>query len=171
MCNSCSLSSLYTSAFNALYWTNESSYQLTVDIFEFPDDVRSISLKFRFDACLECQVTLLSSKLNFKKHVCKKYWFRRKKSLFTSWIWTHDLLNASQFLYPLSHTAVVFDGMLLELFPLLCLQPTVERNLITTFTCSDRLEVGGWWKYDVRQLICRCRQSQASYRRDGRMAF
>ena len=38
---------------------------------EFPDDVRLISLKSRFDACLECQGTVLS-KLNFKKSVCKK---------------------------------------------------------------------------------------------------
>ena len=39
--------------------------------------------------------------------------------------------------------AVVFDGMLLEFSPLLRLQPTAERNLITTFTCRDKLEVGG----------------------------
>ena len=46
-----------------------------------------------------------------------------KKNLFTSRIRARDLLNASQLLYPLSHTAVVFDGMLLEFSPLPCLQP------------------------------------------------
>jgi len=63
--------------------------------------------------------------------------------MFTSWIRTHDLLNASQLLYPLSHMAVVFDGMLLEFSQLLRLQPSAERNLITTFTRGDKLEVGG----------------------------
>jgi len=58
--------------------------------------------------------------------------------------------------------------MLLEFSPLLCLQPATERNLITAFTRSDKPEVGGWCIYDVRQLICRCGQSQVSYRRDGR---
>ena len=58
------------------------------------------------------------------------------------WIRTRDLLFASQLLYPLSHTAVVFDGMLLEFSPLLRLQPAAERNLITAFTRGDKLEVG-----------------------------
>jgi len=39
--------------------------------------------------------------------------------------------------------AVVFDGMLLEFSPLLCLQPAAEGNLITAFTRSDKFEVGG----------------------------
>ena len=39
--------------------------------------------------------------------------------------------------------AVVFDGMLLEFSQLLRLQPSAERNLITTFTRGDKLEVGG----------------------------
>jgi len=65
-----------------------------------------------------------------------------KKKLFTTWIRTHDLLNASQLLYPLSHMAVVFDGMLLEFSPLLRVQPAAEHNLITAFTRSDKLEVG-----------------------------
>jgi len=51
---------------------NESRYPLAITIVEFPDDVHLISLKFHFDACLECQVTVLS-KLGFKKCVCKKY--------------------------------------------------------------------------------------------------
>ena len=46
-------------------------------------------------------------------------------------------------LYVLSHTAVGFDGMLLEFSPLLHVQPAAERNLITAFTRSDKLEVGG----------------------------
>ena len=66
-----------------------------------------------------------------------------KKSLLTTWISTRDLLNASQLLYPSSHMAVVFDGMLLEFSPLLCLQPAAEGKLITALTCSDKLEVGG----------------------------
>jgi len=43
----------------------------------------------------------------------------------------------------LSHMAVVFDGMLLEFFPLLRLQPAAECNLITALTRGDKLEVGG----------------------------
>ena len=66
-----------------------------------------------------------------------------KKNLFTSGIRTRYLLNASQLLYPLSHMAVVFDGMLLKFFPLLRLQPAAECNLITAFTRGDKLEVGG----------------------------
>ena len=64
-------------------------------------------------------------------------------SLFTSWNQTRTLLNASKFYYPLSNMAVVFDGMLLEFFPLLHLQPAAEHNLITALTCSNKLEVGG----------------------------
>jgi len=65
-----------------------------------------------------------------------------KKNLFTSWIRTRNFLNASLLLYPLSHMAVVFDGMLLEFSLLLRLQPAAEHNLITTLTCDDKLEVG-----------------------------
>ena len=61
----------------------------------------------------------------------------------------------------------VFNGMLLEFSPLLHLQPAAELNLITTFTCGDKFEVGRWRVYDVRQLICRCGQSQVSYWRGG----
>ena len=39
-----------------------------------------------------------------------------EKKVFTSWILTRDLLNASQLLYPLSYMAVVFDGMLFDHF-------------------------------------------------------
>ena len=63
--------------------------------------------------------------------------------------------------------AVVFDGMLLEFSPLLHLQPTAECNLITEFTRGDKLEVGGWWVYDVRQLICRFQQFQVRYQHYG----
>jgi len=48
--------------------------------------------------------------------------------------------------------AAVFDGMLLEFSPLLCLQAAVERKLITALTRSDKLEGGGGWFFDVRQL-------------------
>ena len=61
--------------------------------------------------------------------------------MFTSWIRTCDLLNASQLLYPLSYMAVVFDGILLEFSPLLCLQPAAEHKLITALPCGDKLEV------------------------------
>ena len=67
----------------------------------------------------------------------------KKKSLFTIWIRTRDLLNASQLHYRLSHMAVVFVGMLLEFSPLLRLQAAVERKLITAFTRGDKLEGGG----------------------------
>jgi len=36
-----------------------------------------------------------------------------------------------------------FGGMLLEFSPLLCLQPAVERKLISALPHSDKLEVGG----------------------------
>ena len=41
-----------------------------------------------------------------------------------------------------------FQWMLLEFSPLICLQPAAEFSLITALTCSDKLEVGGWWVYD-----------------------
>jgi len=39
--------------------------------------------------------------------------------------------------------AVVFDGMLLEFSPLLRLQPSAERKLITALPHGDKHEVGG----------------------------
>ena len=102
MYNNCSLSSPYTSAFNTLHCTNERSYQLAINIIEFPDDVCSISLKFYVDTCLQCQLTVLS-----KLNLCMQKVLILKKNLFTSWIRTHDPLNASQLLYPLSHMAIV----------------------------------------------------------------
>jgi len=66
-----------------------------------------------------------------------------KKNLFTTWIRTRDLLNASQLHYPLSYMAVVFDGTLLEFSPLLCLQAAVEHKLITALIRGDKLEGGG----------------------------
>jgi len=67
----------------------------------------------------------------------------------------------------LSHKAMVFDGMLLKFSALLRLQPTTEHNLITALTRGDKLEVGGWCIYDVRQLICWYQQFQVSKRHDG----
>ena len=87
------------------------------------------------------------------------------KKVFTSWIRTRGLLNASQLLYPLSYKAVVFDGMLLK-FSLLLLQTAAECKLITTLTRSDNHEAEGWWINNVRQLMCQCWKSQASYRHD-----
>jgi len=66
-----------------------------------------------------------------------------KEKVFTSWIRTHDLLNASRLLYTLSYMALVFDGMLLEFSPLIRLQPAEECNLITALPHSDKLKVGG----------------------------
>ena len=103
-----------------------------------------------------------------KKKTCMQKVLIFEKNLFTSWIWIWDLLNASQLLYPLSHMAVVFNGMLLKFSPLLCLQPAAEHNLITALTRSDKREAGGWWVYDVRQLMCCYEQSQVSYWHDGR---
>jgi len=65
-----------------------------------------------------------------------------QKNLFTTWIQTHNLLNASQLHYPLSYMAVVFNGMLLKFSPLLRFQVAVEHKLITTLTCGDKLEEG-----------------------------
>ena len=65
------------------------------------------------------------------------------KKMFTNWIQTRNLLNASQLLYPLSYMAAVFDGMLLEFLPLHRLQPTTERKLATALTeHDDKLEGG-----------------------------
>ena len=44
--------------------------------------------------------------------------------------------------YPLSHMAVVFNRMLLEFSPLLCLQPVAESNLSNALTPGDKLEDG-----------------------------
>ena len=82
-------------------------------------------------------------KAEFKKTCTQNVLIFGKKNLFTSGIRTRDFLNASQLLYPLSHMAVVFDGMLLEFSPLLRLQPAAERNLITAFTRRVKLKVGG----------------------------
>jgi len=57
---------------------NESSYHLAITIVEFPDGVRLILLKSRFDACLECQGTVLS-KLNLKKMCMQKVLIFEKK--------------------------------------------------------------------------------------------
>ena len=114
--------------FNALQRTNKSRYPLAMIIIKFTDGMHLISLKSCFDACLECQVTVLS-KLNFKKVLI----FGKK--VFTSWIQTYDLLNAGQLLYPLSYMAVVFNGMLLEFSPLL---PDLSTLMI--WLCDTRFQ-------------------------------
>jgi len=63
----------------------------------------------------------------------------QKKNL---WIRSRDLLNASQLHYPSSYLCCGFDGMLLKFSPLLHLQAAVERKLIATLTCGDKLEGG-----------------------------
>ena len=97
---------------------NKSSYQLAITIVEFPNDVCLISLKSCFDTYL---VTVLL-KLDFKKRAWKKYWFSFKK-VFTSWIRTHNLMNASQLLYSLSYMAVVLMECCLSFFHFIAFNP------------------------------------------------
>ena len=65
-----------------------------------------------------------------------------EKNLFTTWICTRDLMLESQLRYQMSCLFCGFQRMLLEFSPLLRLQLTAERNLITTLTCDDKPEVG-----------------------------
>ena len=97
------------------------------------------NLSKKFDTCLECQV----AKQNFlKRHMCKKMLY-----LFCCGFWWN--------------VARVFSTS--------CLWSAAERKLITALACSDKLEVGGWWVYSVRQFICQYWQSQASYQCDRQM--
>ena len=93
------------------------------------------------------------SKLNFKKRVCKKYWFSKKKKS------VHQL--DSNPLPPECKSVVPIEpygcGFWAWIFSTSSSSTAAEHNLITTFSRNDKLEVGGWWVYDVRQLICRCR--------------
>ena len=107
-----------------------------------------ILLCFHFDACLECQVTVIS-KLNFKKNVNAKHMIFKKKSV-TSWIWTRDLLNASQLHYPSSYLCCGFQWNVARVF---FLQLAAEYELITALTRGDKLEVGGWFAYDVGSML------------------
>jgi len=122
----------------------ESRYPLAINIFKFPYDVHLISLKSHFDACWECQVTVL------KKYVRKKYWFLRKKNLFTSWIWTCDLLNASQLLYQLGYRCCCgFNEMLLSAFFFNLLQsanwtPRELEVINLTFADNKFMVLDGW---------------------------
>ena len=101
-----------------------------------------------FDACLECQVTGWWSKNMHAKSI-----IFGKKTLFTRWIQTRDLLNASQLHYPLSYIcAVVFNVMLLKFSPLLCLQPTSWSPHLFNLRCMTTLSV--WWppRHPVRSV-------------------
>ena len=162
MYHSCSLSSLSACAFNALLRTNKSRYPLTINIVEFRDGVQLILLKSCFDECLECQVTVLS-KLDFLKHVCKSIDFQKKS--------VHHLNSNLQ---PLERKSAVLPiklhiccGFQWNVARVFSTSSAAECNLITTLTHGDKFEVGGWSVHGVRQLICWCWQSQASYRRDG----
>ena len=93
----------------------------------------------------------LQNVLIFKK-ICSPSGFKPA----TSW------MQVSQLHYRLSHMAVVFNGMLLEFSPLLHLQVVLECKLITALTHGEKLKGGGWWFFDVRQLMWWCQQSQAS---------
>ena len=81
--------------------TTKSRYPLAINIFKFPDDVRLILLKSRFDAHLECQVTVVS-KLNFKKqNVCAKSLdFQEKKRCSPAGF---EPTTSCQLYYPLSY--------------------------------------------------------------------
>ena len=73
-------------------------------------------IRFRSGPVLICQITVLS-KLDFKNVYEKSIDLWKKKELITSWIWTHDLLNASQLLYQLGYRCCCgFKGMLLSVF-------------------------------------------------------
>ena len=72
---------------------NESRYPLAITIVKFSDDVHLILLKSHFDVCLECQVTVLEAGL---EKTCMQRVLIFEKKVYTSWIRTHDLLNASQ---------------------------------------------------------------------------
>ena len=110
-----------------------------------------ISLKSHFIACLECQVTVLS-KLNFKKTCMQKVLIFEKKSVHH--LDSNPRPECKSVSLPIEPYGCGFRW---NFALLLHLQP--ERNLITTLTHGDKLEV---WVYDVRQSICRCWQLQAS---------
>ena len=83
------------------------------------------------------------SKLNFKKNVYPKSIDFRKKKLVHQQDSNPRPPECKSVALPIEPYGCGFDGMLLEFSPLLRLQPTVERNLITAFTRGDKLEVGG----------------------------
>jgi len=157
--DSCSLSSLYTSAFNVLLRTNKSRYPLAINIFEFPDDdVHLILLKSHFNACLECQGTVLR-KLKFKSVHAKSIIFGGK--MYTNWD-SNSLPHACES-FALTTALYVLSSLQWNVALLLRLQPVTERKLNSTWTDVDNLEVGRQWVYGIK---CWCQQFQASYRRD-----
>ena len=82
MYHSCSLPSLYTGAVKS----EQKQISISNHQIEFPAGVRLILLKSHFDACLECQVTVLS-KLNFKKRACKSMIFKKFVCQLDSNLW------------------------------------------------------------------------------------
>ena len=146
MHHSCSLSSLHTSAFNVLRCkSNKSSYWLAISIFEFPDDVHSILLKSSFDACLEYHLTV-PAKLNLKKNMYAKCIDYQKKTI--RQLDLNPPPPESKWVALAVELSVLwFWGNVARL---LCFKPAAKCNLITALTCSDKLEVGGWWVYGVR---------------------
>jgi len=75
----------------------------------------------------------------------------------SNWIWTRDLPNASQLLYPLSFLCCGFGWNAPQVF-------STSSSSTPTLTHDDKL---GWWVYGVRQLICWCQQSREIYQCDG----
>ena len=69
----------------------------------------------------------------------------RKRNLFSSWIRTPDLLNASQFVLPIEPYSCGFQWNVARVFST---SSSSTRCIITAFTRCDKLEVGRWWVYD-----------------------
>ena len=77
---------------------------------------------------------------------CKKYNFSTTtKNLFTTWIWTHDLLNASQLHYPLSYLRCGF-------------QWNVARVFSTSSSSSCRMQadhhINSRWQTWSKRIMC-----------------
>ena len=108
----------------------------------------SIEVPWQF-ACGECHMPATD-----KKTCCKKVLTSGKK------LQLDPATSCLKVSYAIDWAAcsVVSKGMLLEFSPLFRLEPIAECKLITAVTCSDKLEVWGWWMYGVRQLICGCQQ-------------
>jgi len=102
--------------------------------------VRSISLKSRFNACFECEVTVLS-KLNSKKRVCISIDIQKKN--------VHHLDSdprppeCKSVALPIEPYGCGFQWNVAQVFSTSSsCQAAVERKLIPAFTRGDKLEGG-----------------------------
>ena len=143
--DSCSLSSLYTSAFNIMNEPKQLS--ISNQHIRVPK-WRAFNFAQVLFWCVFGMPSNSAIKAGLKKHACKKYWFLKKKCSpvgfepATSWM----QVSCS------THWAI-WLWFLVEFFPLHRLQPATERKLATTLTCDDKLE---GWVYGVRQLTWQC---------------